>query len=79
MTYRGRDWGMCTDYWFDLAKKTTRYPLWPRTCDLTDKTLWLKPAMRGETGYATRGGSYRRDIRWADPVALTELRLRGKL
>ena len=79
MTYKGRNWSFVVSYWFDCARLTTSRPLWPRECDLTEKTLWLKPAMRGETGYATRGGSYRKDIRWADPVALTELRLRGRL
>ena len=79
MTYRGRDWGMCTAYWFEIAKKTMRRPLWPRTCDLTEKTLWWSPAVRGFSEYWTRGGSYRTDVRWADPRALVELGLRGKL
>ena len=79
MTYKGPDWGMHCNYWFDLAKKSTRRPLWPRTCDLTDKTLWWKPAVRGYTSYYTRGGSFRQDVRWADPRALVELGLRGKL
>ena len=79
MTYRGPDWEMLCAYWFDLAKKTTRRPLWPRICDLTEKTLWIKPAVRGKTEYWTRGGTHRTDVRWADPKALVELGLKGKL
>lgn len=79
MTYRGRDWEIVCSYWFDLAEKSTRRPLWPRECELTGRTLWLKTAVRGKTEYHTRGGSFRQDIRWADPIALTELGLRGQL
>jgi hypothetical protein len=79
MTYRGPDWEMHSDYWFKLANKTMRCPLWPRECSLTGRTLWLKPAVRGRTSYHTRSGSFRQDIRWADPMALTELGLRGQL
>lgn len=79
MTYRGPDWAMISSYWFDSAKKSTRRPLFPRECDLTGRTLWLRPAVRGCTSYHTRHGSFRQDIRWADPKALTELGLRGRL
>lgn len=79
MTYRGRAWEDDVVYWFDLAKKTMRWPLWPRECALTGKTLWLKSAVRGRTSYYTRHGSFRQDVRWADPTALTELGLRGHL
>ena len=79
MTYRGRDWESDVSYWFDLASKSNRWPLFPRECSLTGKTLWLKSAVRGRTSYHTRSGSFRQDIRWADPVALTELGLRGRL
>lgn len=79
MTYRGHDWSSDISYWFDSAEKSIRYPLWPRECSLTGRTLWLKSAVRGRTSYYTRGGSFRQDVRWADPKALTELGLRGKL
>ena len=44
-------------YWGDQANTTIRRPLWPRECDITGKTLWLKPAVRGETFYYMRSGS----------------------
>lgn len=79
MTYRGRDWSYDVSYWFDLAEKNLRRPLWPRTCSLTDQTLWLTPAVRGQTSYYMRSGVKRYDVRWADPKSLTELGLRGQL
>ena len=79
MTYKGPHWDWSVSYWFNSAEKTMCRPLWPRKCDLTEKTLWLKPAVRGKTVYAMRSGSRRYDIRWADPRALVELGLKGRL
>jgi hypothetical protein len=79
MTYRGRAWDMDVAYWSKLAKVTTSRPLWPRICTLTNRMLWLRPCVRGESSYYMRSGSKRYDIRWADPKAFTEFSLRGKL
>lgn len=75
MTYRGRDYKMDASYWFELAKVKTCRPLWPRRCTFTDKLLWLKPAVRGETSYYMRSGTKRYDVRWADPKTFTEFSL----
>ena len=77
MTYRGRDWKIDTTYWFELAHVTMRRPLlWPRRCDFTNKLLWFKPAVRGETSYHLRSGSKRYDVRWVDPKAFVEFKLK---
>lgn len=65
-----------SSYWCDCAQVTMSRPLWPRRCDFTDKLLWWRPAVRGTTSYYMRSGIWRGDVRWADPKALAEFKLR---
>lgn len=51
-------------YWFECADVKIITPLFPRWCNRTGELLWLKPCVRGQTGYTTRSGRGCKDVRW---------------
>jgi hypothetical protein len=65
-------------YWFESASLYSRRCLWPRWCQHTGESLWLKPCVKGVTDYHTKYGSYRRDVRWISEKLFFVQRLKYK-
>ena len=63
-------------HWIDLSQIQLRRPWWPEKCLITDKWLWIKPAIRIRRVFTGPGTPAIQD-HWVEPKAYTLQCLKG--
>jgi hypothetical protein len=63
--------------WFKRATIENRRSLWPRRCEITGRSLWLKRSVRATRVY-TGPGDPVVEQRWFEPNAVIFLFLKGR-